>query len=746
MRRILVADAQIFQTPAWDRGMGKFSLELLAALEQLNKQKGYWDSIKIILSKQTPESGDYIPPEKQVLAEVRAKVPLAKVVRLNLAPNEVGNPNIPKDNREIVDAYIKSLGNIDEVEVDFLILSLLQHETYPVFPSLPNVHKALVHHDLIPLIFHRMYLNNPYTRVEYFSKFEELLRADCYLGNSKLTSNDLALYLGISKGRIATIDGGPINHSKNGKKVNIPKPYILMPTGNDPRKNNLRGIRGFTTFNQRHKNRYSLVITSFFKPFEIEALQKMSPHLIFTGNVSGEEMAYLFAESEAVLFPPEYEGLGLPVLEAIENNRPVACSDIAVFHEMSDTAFVYFNHKQVGDIADALDRVTDPGYTVDQKAYKEVLNEYTWRRSAEKAAHAMLSSESTPIDNKKPSIAIFGPDPAYGFGIGKHLHEGHGELSRHFNIDYYTEIKAPTGSPRINFLPYITKSTDITTKTSINFASYKTVIYHVSNDSNCVSTLFTALAIPGIAIVHDLVLDRSWHELLSSGLIDKSRLELETALDRKYGETGTKYLVSLIARQKALIVFDEKKKQKLEKLLTHLGKDIPIVVGKLPTTEVVYERILPKKANAVTAVIHSQAELKAYMDIDVDDYQKVIVSNRSQDEFEIVPSEQITIVENATDIDYFDKLSRAQLFFAPKNGEERSFNTIDAVKYNTLPIDSARGIEDFPRDCVAKHPLEATESTGNPVTRKKINRYLDDGHTYRDYAELLARLVEDYGA
>ena len=58
MQRRLVVDGQVFQTAAWHRGMGKYSLELLAALDKLNQKKSHWKSLTILFSDELPEEAD----------------------------------------------------------------------------------------------------------------------------------------------------------------------------------------------------------------------------------------------------------------------------------------------------------------------------------------------------------------------------------------------------------------------------------------------------------------------------------------------------------------------------------------------------------------------------------------------------------------------------------------------------------------------------------------------------------------
>ena len=42
----------------------------------------------------------------------------------------------------------------------------------------------------------------------------------------------------------------------------------------------------------------------------------------------------LYKGAEAILFPSEFEGFGIPVIEAVQFNKKVICSQLAVFDEI----------------------------------------------------------------------------------------------------------------------------------------------------------------------------------------------------------------------------------------------------------------------------------------------------------------------------------------------------------------------------------------------------------------------------
>lgn len=593
--RLLVFDGQVFQTPAWHRGMGKYSVELLSAISSVAPPEGWEALIRILLSSR-------IPSDKDMVSFLKRQLPNAKLEYLDLYPDEIGDKSVAVKNRQVVDEYIRKLTNEGYEEIDYTILSLMQGHISPVFPSVDGVNKILLFYDIIPLTMHDMYLRNSITRTEYLPKIGELLKADSYLAISKTVANDLTLYLGIDPSRVVSIDGGAINHAAKEKTYPIDKPFFLMPTGNDLRKNNRRAIMGFEQFNAKHHNQYQLVITSFFKDHEVEELSRLSPSVTFTGNISGEELEYLYKNATALLFPPEYEGLGMPIIEAIQKNKPIACSNIAVFREMSTTAFEYFDPYSVNEVELALERTITPS-TVDKKEYAAILRRYTWENSAKKMIdHLSALPKAQPLSRRR--IAVFGPSPTCNnTQVGRRLQEWHAELSRSFDIDYYLE-SGDANEQRVNYLSYIVKTRQLERGFRLP-AETLPAIYHIGNGDDFAHTLFAALGRPGVTILHDLDLRKAWDSMLQKGLISRSRLAVEEQLQSAFNQKAFG-LVSLLKTQKAVIVFSAALKSQLR--ASGIINEELVHLFSYPISCLVYPEALPEKTTAINNLMQS-AEL-----------------------------------------------------------------------------------------------------------------------------------------
>lgn len=80
----------------------------------------------------------------------------------------------------------------------------------------------------------------------------------------------------------------------------------------------------------------------------------LAENLVLPGYVSNDELSILMSSCSAMIFPSLYEGFGLPVIEAMANDIPVACSNVTSLPEVVGSAAITFNPKIPTQIADAM--------------------------------------------------------------------------------------------------------------------------------------------------------------------------------------------------------------------------------------------------------------------------------------------------------------------------------------------------------------------------------------------------------
>lgn len=533
IKNVLIIDAQLLQTNALHRGMGKYTIAFLNEYKDLTLP---YDKVMILMNntKLKKEEQDII--DKSLINFDIVQLPLTKT-----DPRYQDEyKNILESNRHKVDKYINE--NFAESNVDFLITALFQEDSCPAFPTHAN-NKYLLIYDLIPLQFPHYYLKDEEGKSRYLSRFKELFNATHYFTISQTVADDLAIHLGVPLNKITPINGSYISRKKlspeRPRMVDTKDKFILMPTGDDARKNNLRATMAFEEFNSRYGYQYKLVVTSFFSEKTKKELQLQSNHLIFTGNVREEELAWLYDNADLIFFPSEYEGLGMPPLEGVEFNKKVLCSSIDVFKEISEDAFYYCDPYDIHDTSYELQKalVDESGETVNVAEYKRILKDYSWKHTAERMIQTYKKNVSnvSPKNIKKQKIAIFAPDPSGYSAIGKVVQEQFYELSQHAEIDYYLEQgisdKAKGSHVRINFLSYVANCKNPWSFNTSSYSKYDKVIYNLGNSEYHIATVIKALAYPGTIILHDSNLSGLYEIITGRGYITGQRHEYEKLLE-----------------------------------------------------------------------------------------------------------------------------------------------------------------------------------------------------------------------
>jgi glycosyltransferase involved in cell wall biosynthesis len=135
--------------------------------------------------------------------------------------------------------------------------------------------------------------------------------------------------------------------------------YILVVGSIDKRKNIFNLVSAFQSITNRD---LKLVIAGDNNPiFSNEGNEELSKHkdIIFTGRVTDQELANLYAGAKLFVYPSLYEGFGIPPLEAMSYGCPTLVSDIGSLREVCGDASLYVNPLDTADIAGGIERLLD---------------------------------------------------------------------------------------------------------------------------------------------------------------------------------------------------------------------------------------------------------------------------------------------------------------------------------------------------------------------------------------------------
>jgi len=107
--------------------------------------------------------------------------------------------------------------------------------------------------------------------------------------------------------------------------------------------------------------------------------------VIFPGFVPDDDLPAVYAGAQALAFPSEFEGFGLPVLEAMACGTPVICSSTSSLPEVAGDAALLIDPLDVDALTDTLRRVlNDPALAADLRGRGLTqADRFSWTRAAE---------------------------------------------------------------------------------------------------------------------------------------------------------------------------------------------------------------------------------------------------------------------------------------------------------------------------------------------------------------------------
>ena len=152
---------------------------------------------------------------------------------------------------------------------------------------------------------------------------------------------------------------GMTSFSSNNETPHSKQPYLLCVGSLYPHKN----IELVLPHLKRHPALYLKVASArsvFLDRFRQTVEEyNLNSRVEIIEHPSDEELATLYANAFAFLFPSSSEGFGLPGLEAMSQACPVICSDIPIFHEIYGDAVLYVDFKYEASFNDSINSLKD---------------------------------------------------------------------------------------------------------------------------------------------------------------------------------------------------------------------------------------------------------------------------------------------------------------------------------------------------------------------------------------------------
>jgi glycosyltransferase involved in cell wall biosynthesis len=219
---------------------------------------------------------------------------------------------------------------------------------------------------------------------------------------SEYTKIDLINFLDIPKEKISVIHHGietnsfPSSADQDEINANIKNrfggsgEYILCIGTLEPRKNYLKTLEAFKIILKSFPD-LKLVIAGG-RGWQSDLIHQKASDLqldssvLFPGYVGYSDLPTLYKGASAFLFPSMYEGFGLPILEALSFNVPVAVSNVSSLPEIAGEAALKFDPNIPEDIAKQVIRLLEDSDLKEnlKRLGNTRIKSFTWEETSKK--------------------------------------------------------------------------------------------------------------------------------------------------------------------------------------------------------------------------------------------------------------------------------------------------------------------------------------------------------------------------
>ena len=277
-------------------------------------------------------------------------------------------------------------------------IEILKKGAYDVFhptfyddyflPYLNGKPFVLTIHDMTPELYPQ-YFGRKDPQIVLKQKLASL--ATTIIGVSENTKKDIIRILGVPEEKVHVVYHGCSLPTPDVQAPTFDFPYILFVGGRGWFKNFLQFVRSSAPVLKRHKDVKVLCVGKPFTNDETKLFEELglSGRFISKYAETDKELSTIYHHALCFVYPSEYEGFGIPILEAYQAGCPVLLRYSSCFPEIAKDAAIFFNVDKSGN--DNLSEILETMMTMSNKERKALLfkqrtrlADFSWKKSAEK--------------------------------------------------------------------------------------------------------------------------------------------------------------------------------------------------------------------------------------------------------------------------------------------------------------------------------------------------------------------------
>lgn len=225
-------------------------------------------------------------------------------------------------------------------------------------------------------------------QINYLMRWQKksMENADAIISISNHTKKEMVRLWDISPDKIFVIHHG-VNRMGNFFYDRIlPYPYILYVGTRFGFKNFNSVLRTSKNLFVKYKDLKLVCTGTAFQKNELKLINELGIRdRVVHVSASEKQLYSLYHFAELFVFPSFSEGFGMPLLEAMANKCPVACSNTSCFPEIAGDAALYFSPENLDEMYDVLDvYLNNPSVRelYIEKGMKRI-KDFSWEKSVE---------------------------------------------------------------------------------------------------------------------------------------------------------------------------------------------------------------------------------------------------------------------------------------------------------------------------------------------------------------------------
>lgn len=350
---------------------------------------------------------------------------------------------------------------IQENKIDvFIITSPFESRLFPYEREwFGDVKTVAIVYDIIPYLFQNRYFAGDIEKNGrwYLERLEMLKSMDMCLTISDSARTDLIEALNIPEEKVVTIWGAVDKRFKVLKileedkkklfdKFGVTNKYIMCTGGDDDRKNIAGLITAYSKLPKKLIDEYQLVIVCKLSPESrirysmIIEEAGVKGRVVLTGFVSDEELVQFYNMAHLVAFPSEYEGFGLPIVEAFACKTPVLTSNNSSLVQVAGDAAVLVDPFSVESVTEGMLRaLTNTNLDELINRGSERVKEFQWEKVSEHTLDAIAGTPKVEHEKRIKKLAMFTPLPPLYSGIADYSRDIISELSKTIDVDVFID-------------------------------------------------------------------------------------------------------------------------------------------------------------------------------------------------------------------------------------------------------------------------------------------------------------------